>query len=350
MDMDVPPEVATWFKAVWAIWGALVGACLGSFANVVAARLPQNQSVVRPRSRCPQCLTPIRAVDNIPIISWLRLRGRARCCGVPISPRYVVVEALAAALGWAVVVVLGPNLHAAVAGVVVLLLVCIALIDLDHWVVPLELTLPLLGVAVVGRLALAWWQSTGPALEALKTTGMDVLWGAGLGFILPWGIRRTFTPLLRWTGRLGPGEEAQGEGDEHLLAGIGAFVGPQGVFTTLLLGSLQGSIVGLLLKLRTRGTPAADGAAAPLPPGAALPPPAGSAQDTPAADKGTPHPGVADADDVDWAPPKDAIPFGPFLALGAIQTLLFSDALPRVDLVALLRALLGPSDGGGFGP
>jgi leader peptidase (prepilin peptidase) / N-methyltransferase len=120
---------------------AVVGAIFGSFLNVVAYRLPRGESLSRPRSRCPQCQTQIRAYDNVPVLSWLALRGRCRSCRAPISARYPLVEAMTGLLCALVVIAKGPDEDALLGLALVLLLVPITLIDLDHRIIPNKLTL-----------------------------------------------------------------------------------------------------------------------------------------------------------------------------------------------------------------
>src|SRR4051812_8001857 len=120
-------------RAMWMVFGTVVGACVGSFCNVVIARVPEDLSVVSPPSRCPKCLTPIRPWNNVPIVSWLVLGGKARCCGTPIAARYVVVEVIGAALGFVLVTLEGAGPVTIAHGVMFLLLVAVAFIDLDTW-------------------------------------------------------------------------------------------------------------------------------------------------------------------------------------------------------------------------
>ena len=120
---------------------AVLGAVFGSFLNVVAYRLPRGESLSRPRSRCPGCLTQIRAYDNVPVLSWLALRGRCRTCREPISARYPLVEAATGALCALVVLAKGPDEDALLGLALVLLLVPVTLIDLDHRIIPNRLML-----------------------------------------------------------------------------------------------------------------------------------------------------------------------------------------------------------------
>src|SRR5688500_3415029 len=132
---------------------ALAGLAFGSFFNVVIARLPAGESLVRPGSKCPHCGHPVRPRDNVPVLSWLLLRGRCRDCDAPISPRYPLVEALTAALCAAVVAVKGPDEDALLGLALVLTLVPVTFIDLEHRLIPNKILLPS-AVAAVAILAL----------------------------------------------------------------------------------------------------------------------------------------------------------------------------------------------------
>src|SRR6185312_4841034 len=133
---------------------AIVGAMIGSFLNVVAYRLPRSKSLVAPGSQCPGCDTPIKAYDNVPVLGWLLLRGRCRTCGTAISPRYPAVEALTAALAVAVIIVEHSTVDKVLGLVLVGILVPIALIDLDHQIIPNKITAPAAILAVAIGLAL----------------------------------------------------------------------------------------------------------------------------------------------------------------------------------------------------
>ena len=121
---------------------ALYGAAIGSFLNVVVWRLPRGESLVRPRSRCPGCGTEIAARDNVPVVSWLVLRGRCRHCAAPISPRYPLIEALTAVLFGVVVAVRGVEERLILDLPFVAVLVAVAAIDLEHRIVPNRILLP----------------------------------------------------------------------------------------------------------------------------------------------------------------------------------------------------------------
>ena len=200
---------------------AVVGAIFGSFLNVVAYRLPRGESLSRPRSRCPQCQTPIKPYDNVPVLSWLALRGRCRACRAPISARYPLVEAMTGLLCALVVAGRGLDPDAVLGVVLVLLLVPITLIDLDHRIIPNKLTL--LG-AVLAPAILAF---TGP--EAIPEHLIAAA-GAG-GFFL--------IAVLAYP-------RGMGMGDVKLAFVLGLFLGRAvvpGLFVALIAGTLVGAAV-----------------------------------------------------------------------------------------------------------
>ena len=235
----------------------LLGLNVGSFLNVVAHRLPLELSVVRPRSRCPGCLTPIGALDNIPVLSWVLLGGRCRGCKGRISGRYAAVELLTGALfAWTVwALVIAPEragegaawAHAGVIVVAASALVAASLIDLDHRILPDEITIsgmwagPALA-ALVPELVLGrtlespqWVPEAWPLpLRAALVSGVGVAVGAGV----IWGIGALGSRVL--------GKEAMGFGDVKLLGAIGGFVGPLGALLALVLAAFVGAVVGLL--------------------------------------------------------------------------------------------------------
>ncbi len=135
-------------RAALAVWCGLLGLMVGSFVNVVAWRAPRGESVARPRSRCPSCLTPIAARDNVPVVSWLLLGRRCRTCREPISVRYPLVEAVAGLLYLTAAVVLGFTWALPAHLVLIAALLAVALIDLDHGVVPSRVALVATGLTV----------------------------------------------------------------------------------------------------------------------------------------------------------------------------------------------------------
>jgi leader peptidase (prepilin peptidase)/N-methyltransferase len=203
----------------------LVGACIGSFLNVVIHRLPRGESIVSPRSRCPDCGREIRALENIPIVSFIALGRKCSGCGGAISWRYPAVELLTA-VGFAVIFLLdGPGFTLLRDLLFFSLLIPIVFIDIDHRIIPDELSL--------GGLA------AGLLLSFLP--GGD--WkGSVVGALLGGGILYA-TAFLYEKIR---GAEGMGGGDIKLLAMIGAFVGWRGTVATIFFGALLGSVGGIL--------------------------------------------------------------------------------------------------------
>jgi leader peptidase (prepilin peptidase)/N-methyltransferase len=208
------------------------GATVGSFLNVCIYRLPLHLSIAFPRSYCPACQTTIRAYDNVPILSYLILRGRCRVCGTEISPRYPLVEALTGITAVAAFLHFGWQPELAVAFAFLCALIVVTFVDLDHQIIPDPVSLP--GI-VVGFLAATVTGDPGwQASLAGILLGGGILWAVAEGY-------------QRLTGR-----EGMGGGDIKLLAMIGAFLGWRAVPVTLLIGSLSGTVVGLSLILFQR--------------------------------------------------------------------------------------------------
>ncbi|HET7265536.1 MAG TPA: prepilin peptidase [bacterium] len=203
------------------------GAIFGSFANVLIHRLPRRQSIVAPGSCCPSCGAPIRPWDNVPVVSYLLLRGRCRACGARISPRYLIVEIATGALIAGVVWRFGLSLAALRYGVLAFALLVIFFTDLEHQIIPNAVTYP--GILVGLVLSAASGQ-----LAVSVAAGA----AAGLAFLL--------------LGVLSRG--GMGGGDTKLAAMIGAFLGSPAVIVALFLAVALGGVAGLLLlALRLRG-------------------------------------------------------------------------------------------------
>jgi leader peptidase (prepilin peptidase)/N-methyltransferase len=210
------------------------GLVVGSFLNVCIHRLPLGQSVVRPRSRCPHCEAPISWFDNIPIVSWLVLRGRCRRCGARISWRYPFVEALGGATVLSLWYFFGATTALAVAAPFALALIVLFFTDFDHQLLPDAVTL----VGLVVGLGLAW---VNPFLR--QPTGwarlVAAIGGAALGAGLLWAVGAVYGKLR--------GVEAMGMGDVKMMAMVGAFTGPVGVMFTIFAASVAGAVVGLAM-------------------------------------------------------------------------------------------------------
>lgn len=231
----------------------LLGLLVGSFLNVVIHRLPlmmqrewqqecaalNEQPVVEqapfnlcvPRSRCPHCEHPLAARDNIPLLSWLWLKGRCRYCRAPVAKRYPLVELASALLAGLVLWRFGPGAQLVAALVFSWVLLCMTLIDLDHLLLPDNLTLPLLWLGML--------LNVGELFVSLPSAVI----GAAAGYGILWS--------LFWLFKLATGKEGMGYGDFKLLAAIGAWFGWQSLLPVLLLASFTGAVLGLgLMALR----------------------------------------------------------------------------------------------------
>ena len=235
---------------------------VGSFLNVVIHRLPimlgrewqaeysdyfgsevatspaEPYNLKVPRSRCPHCDHPISALENIPLLSWLWLKGRCRQCKAPISARYPLVELLTALLSVTVAATLTPGWGALAALPLTWVLVALTFIDLDKMLLPGQLTLPLLWGGVLFYLAGGFVPLA------------DAVIGAMAGYLVLWS--------LYWAFKLLTGKEGMGHGDFKLLAALGAWLGWQALPIVLLLSSLVGAIIGIgliLLRNHHQGKP-----------------------------------------------------------------------------------------------
>ena len=208
----------------------LFGTLVGSFLNVCIHRLPGGESIVFPASHCPRCNAAIAPYDNLPLVSYLVLRGQCRHCAAPIALRYPVVELLGGLAAAGAALHFGLSAYALIAFAFLAALIVVTFIDLDHQIIPDAISLP--GIAVGFAAALLLGQP--PWLDSL----LGILLGGGMLWIVAEGYARL-------TGR-----EGMGGGDIKLLAMIGAFVGWRGVLVTLLIASLVGSVIGVAMMLR----------------------------------------------------------------------------------------------------
>lgn len=217
--------------ALFAGYAAVLGGAVGSFLNVCIARLPAGESVVRPRSRCPSCSSEIAWYDNIPVLSWLWLRGRCRHCGESIALTYPLVE-LAGALVWGGLALLyGPTWEALTGAVFFSVLLGIGVVDARHYLIPDALSL--------GGLA------AGLALSLLPggVAPLYAVLGAAAGFAVLWAVG--------WLGEKAFKKPAMGGGDMKMMAMVGAFVGPVGALLTIFLGAAAGSVIFGPVSLKT---------------------------------------------------------------------------------------------------
>ncbi|MBI5882028.1 MAG: prepilin peptidase [Elusimicrobia bacterium] len=215
---------------------ACFGMCLGSFINVVVHRVPKGQSLWYPGSRCPKCRRSIRFYDNIPVLSYLLLRGRCRRCGGRISPRYPFVEALMGALACGLWVLGGGTAWAGLTIGAAGALVAVAFIDWDTFLIPDELSLGLLAAGLLlAPLNPFFAQSLGDG--AWYSRMLSSLVGAGTGFAICWATAEFGERLFK--------REALGGGDVKLLAAVGAWTGALGAFDCMMIGAFAGSIYGV---------------------------------------------------------------------------------------------------------
>ncbi|QQR89672.1 MAG: prepilin peptidase [Myxococcales bacterium] len=288
-------DLSPWFIRTVAF---VLGAAWGSFFNVAIYRWPLEMSVIKPPSHCPACGAPVRAWQNVPILGYVFLRGKAACCGVKLSIRYPLVELLGAVLALAIaelwVVWASPDRYmlAAVieAGIYFTFvggLLVATFIDLDCMLIPDEVTLP---GAALGLVTVSLRQEPG---------ALDAALGAGLGYL---GIQVLFV----WGYEILFARRGMGEGDSKLLMMIGAFLGWKGVLFSLMAASFQGVFAAAVLLLSGRS----------LKPKGAI-----EAQE--------PSQDEADPDQTDTPKSKGRLkmPFGPFLALAAVEYLFFGPTL-----------------------
>jgi leader peptidase (prepilin peptidase) / N-methyltransferase len=211
------------------VMSVLFGATIGSFLNVCICRLPKEESIVTPGSHCPQCGKPIRWYDNLPLVSFLLLRGKCRHCHGSISVQYPLVEAITALLSLLLFIRFGPSWDYVVYFAFTAALVVITVIDLHHQIIPDVISLP--GIAV-GLLA-SWILPSTTVVNSL------------LGLLLGGGSLFLVATVYEWLFK----REGMGGGDVKLLAMIGAFLGWKAVILTVLFSSLIGSIVGIAVIL-----------------------------------------------------------------------------------------------------
>ncbi|MBA3456475.1 MAG: prepilin peptidase [Deltaproteobacteria bacterium] len=258
MLRDLEPLATSWGAYAFAVF---LGLLWGSFANVCVYRwppsdeFPKGRSVVAPGSHCFACQAPIHWYDNVPLLSWLWLRGRCRSCKAPFSARYLIVEAVTGllfGLAWFAAIEAGAlaepfDLRLARFGIYAafcFVMVVISFIDLDHKLILDKITLP--SIVIFYGLGLV-----------LGRTWHHGLIGAAIGYGLPWSIGEIYWILTD--------REGLGLGDSKLLAVIGALLGATGVVASLFGGAVVGAIVGVFVLLRAPDRPV-DGAAAPRSP------------------------------------------------------------------------------------
>ncbi len=269
----------------------VVGASIGSFLNVCIARWPAEQSVIKPRSRCPGCETPIAWYDNIPIVSWLLLRARCRACGISISAQYPAVELLVA-VGWlATVLAFGPTFTALRVAVFGTVMLGIAVTDLKHYLIPD-------GFTVFGF------------IFVLATSILAFVIGDISSFADPWGALigactgAGAIAIVGWLGEAMLKREAMGFGDVTLMAVVGGAVGPTRALLVIFVGAALGAATFLLVVM-----------------------PVSRFRRTAVAAPAVEVEGEATSDGAGGRSDMPNVPFGVFLAPAAVLMLLLGDRL-----------------------
>lgn len=233
------------------LFAALFGAVLGSFLNVCISRLPEHQSVVRPRSRCPRCGAPIHAYDNIPVLSYVILRGRCRSCSARISPVYPLVEAITAGLFVLALFEFGPTPLFFKAIIFSMLMVILVFTDFNARIIPHAVTITgiALGIALSFVIpvndGLTGWlfarMGADPAgrLDSFASSIAGAIFGAGFLYAAVWLVKLLF----------GPDKEYLGFGDVMLILVVGVFWGVTLTYVTLLFGVLAAVVIAIPLGL-----------------------------------------------------------------------------------------------------
>lgn len=273
---------------------AVLGACLGSFAAVVIFRMPRGQSIITPRSYCPACTKQLKVWHNIPVLSWLILRGKCAYCRSSIGLRNLVIELIFSLCLLALYIKFGFGMALTERFIFVFLLVCLAYVDLDTFTLPYSLLFWLVILGMVSSVIYFVNPSLylGPSQEISLLKLMvfrqsfvfslsDRLWGAAIGLLLLSSINLLATFFLRRSGRLTKDQWAMGWGDPLLAMAIGIFVGLSHLVLVIFLASALGSVCGLACHFLTSKQP------------------------------------------VDADLPTGALPYGPFLAIAAIYVYLF---------------------------
>ena len=236
----------------------MFGMCIGSFLNVCIYRVPSSMSIINPsRSFCPRCNSSIPFYDNIPVFSYLWLKGRCRNCKEPIPLRYPLVELMTGILAIAILFMFGLTLESVVYFVFISALLVITFIDIDHKIIPDIITIPGIPIGLAASFVL-------PAMT-FKSSLIGLLVGGGSLMLVAW----IYSLVTR--------KEGMGGGDIKLLGMIGTFIGWKGVIFTIFAASLAGTLVGIIVMLQKRENL------------------------------------------------KFAIPFGPFLSIGAMSYIFFGE-------------------------
>jgi leader peptidase (prepilin peptidase)/N-methyltransferase len=233
------------------------GAIVGSFLNVVIHRVPHEESIVFPNSACPQCKTPIKPYDNIPVLSWLFLRGKCRNCGEKISARYPAVELLTALLYVLVYWQIGFNFYLPVCLIFVTTIISLIFIDAEHMILPNVITYPLLIFSLLVRLVFPFLLSpehfTDLNYAPLKYMSDQPLWMVSLvGAVFGGLVGGGFLWLVGAIWKMLRGVDAMGLGDVKMMFAVGALLGWRLTFLSIFLGAFSGAVIGVFVIYRQK--------------------------------------------------------------------------------------------------
>ena len=283
-----------WAQSLIASIIFFVGASVGSFLNVVAYRMPLGRSVVSPGSACPACETPIAWYDNLPVLSWFILRGRCRHCGAGFSFRYAGVEALFGLYTLAIVIRWDLTVHSLTCVLAGAVLVAIALIDHDSWLIDDRMSAAVASIGLTGHGASLLVDAELSVGATLASVAAHLIAGA-VAFGMLYGMGYLMTKALD--------KEALGGGDAPLFAAIVCCTGMSGVLPVLMLASIQG-LIGWAILSRRGGI----------------------------GNREVEH-------DDGWQPEEGALPLGIFLALAGLEVMLIGEGLTDLYLETI-RSLL----------
>jgi len=255
VSLTVLPELSLIPQPLILVVAGILGAVIGSFLNVVIHRVPREESIVLPSSRCPSCGAEISFYDNVPVLSYLMLRGRCRSCKVHISARYPAVEALTALLWVAVAWRVGLSFALPFDLIFVTAITALIFIDAEHMILPNAITYPGIVFALIARVALPFLMGAPhfddlPILLNGVLAGMPI-WAASLvGALLGALAGGGSLWLMGWIWEKLRGVEAMGLGDVKMMFMVGAYLGWRLTILNIFLGVFSGSLIGIMLMLR----------------------------------------------------------------------------------------------------
>ena len=217
----------------------IFGLCIGSFLNVCIYRIPISKSILFPGSMCSGCGKPVKFYDNIPVLSYILLRGKCRNCGIPFSFRYPMVEAITGLMATSLFLKYGLSVESLVYFVFICCLLVITFIDIDHQIIPDVISLPGIPIFFIVSFTLP----SASLMDTLVNSALGVLLGGGSLY------------LIGWLYEIIKKEEAMGGGDVKLLAMMGALIGWKGILFSLFVSSAVGSVIGIIIVRSMKAKP-----------------------------------------------------------------------------------------------